>query len=178
MIFNPFWITLSELLVVPGTSSTSPISAPDIYIYIYIYMPNPSAWRESDPRSIFKHHLQVWILSFPSSKLVKEPSLPNYQSIARGRIVEWIHFPRALELFEIQAALSRIWTCITLSISYDDDHYIAGLSLPLSLSLYIYIYILLCYNIFLSFKVEKCYSQKFKFIWNEMYFYALKDKNT
>ena len=36
MIFNPFWITLTELLVVPGTSSTSPVSAPDIYIYIYI----------------------------------------------------------------------------------------------------------------------------------------------
>ena len=34
MIFNPFWITLTELLVVPGTSSTSPVSAPDIYIYI------------------------------------------------------------------------------------------------------------------------------------------------
>ena len=32
MIFNPFWITLTELLVVPGTSSTSPISAPDLYI--------------------------------------------------------------------------------------------------------------------------------------------------
>ena len=37
MIFNPFWITLTEFLVVPGTSSTSPISTPDIYIYIYIY---------------------------------------------------------------------------------------------------------------------------------------------
>ena len=39
MIFNPFWITLTELLVVPGTSSTSPVSAPDKYIYnIYIYI--------------------------------------------------------------------------------------------------------------------------------------------
>ena len=38
MIFNPFWITLTELLVVPGTSSTSPVSAPEIYIYIYIYI--------------------------------------------------------------------------------------------------------------------------------------------
>ena len=38
MIFNPFWITLTELLVVPGTSSTSPVSTPDIYIYIYIYI--------------------------------------------------------------------------------------------------------------------------------------------
>ena len=33
MIFNPFWITLTELLVMPGTISTSPVSAPDIYIY-------------------------------------------------------------------------------------------------------------------------------------------------
>ena len=33
MIFNPFWITLTELLVVPGTSCTSPVSAPGIYIY-------------------------------------------------------------------------------------------------------------------------------------------------
>ena len=37
MIFNPFWITLTKLLVVPGTSSTSPVPAHDIYIYIYIY---------------------------------------------------------------------------------------------------------------------------------------------
>ena len=29
MIFNPFWITLTKLLVMPGTSSTSPVSAPD-----------------------------------------------------------------------------------------------------------------------------------------------------
>ena len=36
MIFNPFWITLTKLLVMPGTSSSSPVSAPDIYIYIYI----------------------------------------------------------------------------------------------------------------------------------------------
>ena len=40
MIFNPFWITLIKLFVVPGTSSTSPVSAPEIYIYIYIYIWN------------------------------------------------------------------------------------------------------------------------------------------
>ena len=38
MIFNPFWITLTDLLVMPGTSSTSPISAPALHIYIYMYI--------------------------------------------------------------------------------------------------------------------------------------------
>ena len=66
MIFNPFWITLTELLVVPGTSSTSPVSAPDIYIYIYIYILNwgidvilELPWQEN-PANTFMRHTEHW----------------------------------------------------------------------------------------------------------------------
>ena len=45
----------------------------------------------------------------------------------------------------MHSASSRIWTRVTVSISYDDNHYTTGtsLSLSLSLSLCIYIYIIL-----------------------------------
>ena len=58
MIFNPFWITLTELLVMPGTSSTSPVSAPDIYIYIYIYI-----------YCVLRHEIVIWACSVEDNGL-------------------------------------------------------------------------------------------------------------
>ena len=49
--------------------------------------------------------------------------------IARGRIIEFIPFPRALVLCEIQSASSGIWTCVVMSISYDDNHYTISTSI-------------------------------------------------
>ena len=58
----------------------------------------------------------------------EKPSLPYYLRIARGRIIGFIPFPRVLVLCEIQSGSSRIWTCVTVSISYDDSHYTTGTS--------------------------------------------------
>ena len=53
----------------------------------------------------------------------EEPSLPCYLSIAGGRIIGFIPFPRVLVLCEMQSVLSRNWTRIAVSISCDDNHY-------------------------------------------------------
>ena len=58
----------------------------------------------------------------------KEPSLPYYLPIAGGRIIGFIPFPRVLVLCEMQSVSSRIWTCVAMSISYDDNHYTTGTS--------------------------------------------------
>ena len=59
----------------------------------------------------------------------EEPSLPYYLPIAGGRIIGFIPFPRGLVLCEMQSVSSRIWTRITVSISYDDNHYTTGTSI-------------------------------------------------
>ena len=58
----------------------------------------------------------------------EELSLSYYLSIARGRIIGFIPFPRVLVLCEMQSAWSRIWTCVALSISHDDHNYTTGTS--------------------------------------------------
>ena len=50
----------------------------------------------------------------------------------------FIPFPRVIVLCEMQSVSSRIWTCVTMSISYDDNHYTTGTSKSI---VYIYIYI-------------------------------------
>ena len=53
----------------------------------------------------------------------EEPSLSYYLTIAGGRIIGFIPFPMVLVLCEMQSVSSRIWTRVTVSISYDDNHY-------------------------------------------------------
>ena len=53
----------------------------------------------------------------------EEPSLPYYLSIAGGRIIGFIPFPRVLVLCEMQSVLSRNWTRIAVFISCDDNNY-------------------------------------------------------
>ena len=45
MIFNSFWITLTELLVVPGTRSTSHISAPGYQHYLHVIQTFSGFWQ-------------------------------------------------------------------------------------------------------------------------------------
>ena len=81
-----------------------------------ILFTNPSARAGYDTRSIFKR------------SLTEEPSLSYYLPIARGRIIEFIPFPRVLVLCEMQSVSSRIWTRVAVSISYEDNHYTTGTS--------------------------------------------------
>ena len=72
-----------------------------------------------------------WIQSFLSPRLVPywavEPCLLYYLAIAVGRIIAFIAFPRVLVLCEMQSVLSRIWTRVVVSISYDDNHSTYGM---------------------------------------------------
>ena len=97
----------------------TPLKSSKLYIFT-----KPSARAGYDSRSIFK---QVSIQSFSSPRLVasprlKEPSQPYYLSIAGGRIIGSIPFPRVFVLCEMQSASSRNWTRVVASISYDDHH--------------------------------------------------------
>ena len=96
-----------------------------------IIFTNPSAQAGYDTRSIFKQSLTGLNSEFSfsyTSCLTKaeELSLSYYLPIAGGRIIGFILFPRVLVLREMQSVLSRIWTCIAVSISYDDNHYTTG----------------------------------------------------
>ena len=100
-----------------------------------IYLPNPSA--RADTRLFFKRGLtglnsELCFFYTGCHCKVKEPNLPNYLLIGGGRIIGFMTFPRVLAQCEMQTALSRIWTQITASILFSDDHY--------TTSIYIYIY--------------------------------------
>ena len=104
-----------------------------------LYLPNPSALAGYDTRSIFKWSLTGLNSECSFSKTIcltkaEEPSLPYYLPIAGGRIIGFIPFPRVLALCEMQSVTSRIWTVVTVSISYDDNHYTTGTSLDGTLS--------------------------------------------
>ena len=97
-----------------------------------ILFTNPSTRAGYDTRSIFKQCLTGLDLEFSFSETscptkTEELSLPNNLPMAGGRIIWFIPFPRVLVLCEMQSASSRIWTCVTVSISYDDNHYTTGI---------------------------------------------------
>ena len=58
--------------------------------------------------------------------MAEEISLPYYLPIAGGRIIGYIPFPKVLVLCEMHSVLSRIWTRVAVSNSYDDNHYTTG----------------------------------------------------
>ena len=98
-----------------------------------IIFTNLSTLAAYDTRSIFKRSLTGLNseLSFSQTSChskAKEPSLPYYLPIAGGRIIRFIPFPRVLVLCEMESVSSRIWTRVTVSISYDDNHYTTGTS--------------------------------------------------
>ena len=55
-----------------------------------------------------------------------------YLPIDGGRIIVFIPFPRILAICEMQSVWSRIWICVTMSISYDDNHYTTSTSLQVT----------------------------------------------
>ena len=54
---------------------------------------------------------------------LKKPSLTNYLIIIESRIIRFIPFPKVLSLCEMQTVSSRIWTRVSMSISYDCNDY-------------------------------------------------------
>ena len=79
----------------------------------YIDLPTPPARAGYDTRLIFKQSLTGFNseFSFPKNSCLtkaEKPSLPYYLSIAGGRIIGFIPFPRVLVLCEMLSVLSRI----------------------------------------------------------------------
>ena len=96
----------------------------DRNIWYHFIFTNTFARAGYDTRSIFKRSLTGLISEFSFSQThchtkAEEPSLPYYLPIAGERIIGFIPFPRVLVLCEMQSVSSRIWTRVTVSISYD-----------------------------------------------------------
>ena len=103
------------------------------YVLKITIFTNPSARAGYDTSSIFKRSLTDLNSEFSFSKTscltkAEEPSLSNYLPIAGGRIIGFIPFSRVLVLCEMQSISSRIWTRVSVSISYNDNHYTTGTS--------------------------------------------------
>ena len=101
--------------------------------HLFIIFTNPSARAGYDTRSIFKRSLTGLNSEFSfslTSSLTKaeETSLSCYLPIAGGIIIGFIPFPRVLVQCEMPSVSSRIWTRVTVSISYNDNHYTTGTS--------------------------------------------------
>ena len=116
----------------------------------YTIFTNPSARVEYD--TIFMRSLNSeFSFSLTSCLTMSEgPSLPCYLPIAWGRISGFIPFTRVLVLCEMQSASSRIWTCVAVSISYDDNHYTTGIYLFHILLVYWTIFALFYLYIFVN----------------------------
>ena len=93
-----------------------------------IILPTPPLGQDMTQGQFFKRSLTGFNSEFSFSLTIcltkaEEPSLPYYLPIDGGRIIGFIPFPRVLVLCEMQSVSSRIYTRVTVSISYDDNHY-------------------------------------------------------
>ena len=138
--YKPVKCTLTETQCKTG----QPNIILNLLLYIFVwylsYLPNPSARAGYDTRSIFKQSLTGFNSEFSFSKTsclpkAEEPRLPYHLPIAGGRIIGFILFPRVLVLCEMQSVSSRIWTRVTVSISYDDNYYTTSTSYLLDIYL-------------------------------------------
>ena len=109
-----------------------------LLIQLYVFT-NPTAWVGCNTKSILMWSLTglnsefSFILSGCLTK-AKGLSLPYYLPIAGGRIIGFIAFPKGISaVWKMQSALSRIWTHVAVSISYDDNHYTTDTSKKLSI---------------------------------------------
>ena len=89
-----------------------------VYLIVIIIFTKPSARAGYETRSIFKRSLTGLNQSFPSPRLIASPRLKD--------TVCPTYYPKVLVLCEMQSVLSRIWTRVIVSKSYDDNHYTTG----------------------------------------------------
>ena len=68
--------------------------------------------------------IQIFFIPLTSClAIAKEHSLSYYLPIAKGKTDGFMPFPSALVQSGKQTALSKIWTCVADSISYNDNCY-------------------------------------------------------
>ena len=95
----------------------------------HIY-PTPPIWHKVNFKRSLTGLNSEFSFSYTSCLTkAEESSLPYYLPIVGGGIIRFIPFPRVLVLREMQSVSSRIWTRVTVSISYDDNHYTTGTSI-------------------------------------------------
>ena len=102
------------------------------YPAVYSYLPTPPLGQDMTQGQFFKRSLTGLNSEFSFSKTscltkAEEPSLLYYLPIAGGKTIGFIPFPRVLVLCEMQSVSSRIWTCVTVSISFEDNHSLRAL---------------------------------------------------
>ena len=88
----------------------------------WMYLPTPPPG-QYETQSIYKQSLTGLDFEFFSSKtgcltMAEEPNLPYY-----------LPFPKSISALWNVINSSRIWTCVAISISNDDNHYPTGTSL-------------------------------------------------
>ena len=88
---------------------------------------------------------------------LKKPILPNYLSIAGGRIIGFMAFPRVLVFWEIQTASFRFWKQVTVSIFHDGNRYTTGTNTHTHTHTHIYI----CIYIYESSSSSYIYTSSF-----------------
>ena len=118
------------LLLIESMVKPIPFTHSPFYHFSYTVLSiftNPSTRAGYDTRSIFKWSLTGLNSEFSFSLTswftkAEELSLSYYLPIAGGRIIGFIPFPRVLVLCEMQSVSSKNWTCVAVSISYDDNH--------------------------------------------------------
>ena len=133
-MFSSIWFIDRTLSSTITPSTPHPPNLQDYWnftIRLLSIFTNPSARAGYDTRSVFKRSFTGLNSEFSFSKTscltkAEEISLSYYLPIAGGRIVRFIPFPRVLVLCEMLSVSSRIWTRITVSISYDVNDYITG----------------------------------------------------
>ena len=104
----------------------------EFLIHIHIYQPLHLGriWHKVNFLVEFnKFEFRLFLLLDNLPHQERWTSLPYYLPIAGRRIIGSISFPRVFVLCESQSASSRIWTCIAVFVSYDDNHYTTGTSL-------------------------------------------------
>ena len=94
----------------------------------YVFKQPLSDEHSARPGQCFYGIQVIWILNFSffytgCHSKVKESTLPCYFSIAGWRIVRFTPFLKALTLYEMQTAGSRVWIQTAKSISNKDNCY-------------------------------------------------------
>ena len=109
-----------------------------IYIYIYIYIWGPQVQDATQgqfvKQSLISLNIEFFFFYTSCHTKAKEPNLPYYLPIDRGRIVVFM-FHSGMSAMGNANILIQVWIWIANSISYCSNHYTMGKYI------YIYIYI-------------------------------------
>ena len=116
-----------------------------MYVLICIY-PTPPHGQDVAQGQFFSGVQQVWIQSFPCPMSVAMRAQSELLFICRWRKNNWIYtFPKGISAMCNIISLIQDLNCVTVSISYDDNHYSTGASVHLQISVCVCVFSLCNY---------------------------------